>query len=281
IASEPNKKARKTATQAAAPPAGRVGLGGIFAAAALAAVVAAGVGLGRARPPPPGARGARGAGRAAGGPAGPGRPARGAGAPGGACGDANGGGASCVGVSTYAASDEEARAQAMDAALEAAAARVGTGVADSNWQRLVAAVYAPARQQGLEPNAAATRGQAGRSAVAAALRKTAAGVPAQPAAAYWERFEAAPGAKGTRTLAFVRIASAAAELPGLATPYRVLQAPPNSLGDAKVWTPSPGLAWRAPTLRGGAELASVDGGPLRDAGLTAGDIVVEVEGKPV
>src|SRR5262249_57196768 len=51
--------------------------------------------------------------------------------------------------------------------------------------------------------------------------------------------------------------------------------------DAKLWTLSPGLAWRDPSLRGGAELASIAAGPLRDAGLGAGDIVVEVEGKPV
>jgi len=275
------KKRKTVPAPAARPPAGRTGIGPILVAAALAAVIAAGVVVGWT------ALRARHA-EVAGAPVGDLLARSVAARPSwitssatayGACGDAAAG-VSCVGVSTYAATDATARTEAMDAALEAAVSRVGAGVPDAGWQRLVASVYGPARQQGLA-EATGSGAQAGRNAVAAALRKTAAGVPAQPAAEYWERYAALPGASGNRTLSFVRIDLSAAELAALAARYTALEPAPKALGDAHAWTLFPGLAWRDGALRGGAELASVVSGPLRDAGLSAGDIVVEVEGKPV
>jgi DNA-directed RNA polymerase subunit RPC12/RpoP len=113
-----------------------------------------------------------------------------------------------------------------------------------------------------------------RRAVADALRATAPVVLAQPAAEYSERYRA-PG--GERILTFVRYDVAPSEIDALRARYT---ATTEVLG-ARAWTVFPALAWRAGSLRGGAQLVAVGDGPLRAAGLAPQDIILEVEGRPI
>jgi anti-anti-sigma regulatory factor len=278
IAGEKKRKAAAPAPASAAPVAAtRVGFAPILVAAALAALVAAGVVVGWTLLRDRGAA-------IAGGPvgrllarSGEARPAWiGASATSyGSCGDAPGGAAVCVGISSYAATPEDARREASEAALEAAAWRASASIGDPTWKRLVAAAAAPARERALAETGGA-HARDGRRAVVTALRQTGARLPAQVAADYWERYEAAPGSADTRTLAFARYDLSAADLAALAQPYGAVE----KADGLAATTLFPGLAWRDPALRAGAVLLAVEGGPLRAAGLGPGDAILEVEGKP-
>ncbi len=170
-------------------------------------------------------------------------------------------GASCTGVSSLTTSVAEGRGEAIDAALEAGAEQASASL-PSPVRELVAPLYGPARQKALAGPEITRDAIEGRHAVAELVRASST-EPAPVTEEYWERYE-----RGTRV--WVRVAAARA---------RAIE-PASALGATATAIP-PSLAWRYPTLRGGALLVAIDEGPLRDAGLTRGDIVLEVEGAQV
>src|SRR5262249_54867872 len=105
---------------------------------------------------------------------------------------------------------------------------------------------------------------------AEAVRKTGA-VPAQPSAAYVEEYE------GGKVVAFVKIDPGGREVAALGERW---QAARDVLG-ARAVDAYPGLAWRWPDVTAGAFLDGVGPGPLRDVGVSAHDVVLEVDGKRV
>jgi anti-anti-sigma regulatory factor len=258
---KPVLPAGPTGPQAAAPP--RSALGTVLVASAAAAVVAIAVVVGWGVLARPAARTAASATGALVERSAAARPAWiGAMEPGyAACADG-----ACVAASTQAADLDEARRQAVDAALEALAEWAGLSpeLAPARDQ------YRAARQRALGGQALGREALEGRRAVAEALRATAPLAPARPAAEYWERYEGG-------TVAFVRFEVAEAVVAAIRAAYTDAAA---ALG-ARAVTLFPGMAWRHPGLRAGALLVAAEPGPLRDAGLAAGDIVLEVEGRPV
>jgi len=169
----------------------------------------------------------------------------------------------CVAVSALADGTDAARREALDAAVEEMAHDVALRRA-----RTQVDVYAPQRQQLLGAPGAEARDR--RRRVADAIRRTGA-VPPQPSATYLEEYE------GGKTVAFVKLDLGARELAALGERY---QTPKDVLGASAV-TAFPGLAWRWRDVTAGAFLDSVGPGALRDAGVSARDVVVEVDGKRI
>jgi anti-anti-sigma regulatory factor/DNA-directed RNA polymerase subunit RPC12/RpoP len=170
---------------------------------------------------------------------------------------------SCVAVSGLADDEAAGRAEALDAAVEHFAHNVALRSAKAQVD-----VLAAQRQRLLGAPGAET--QARRHRIAEAVRRTGA-APAQPSATYVEEYE------GKKTIVFVKIDPGARELASLAERW---QAARDVLG-ARAVTAYPGLAWRWPDVVEGAFLDSVGPGPLRDAGVSPHDVVLEVDGKRI
>jgi hypothetical protein len=102
------------------------------------------------------------------------------------------------------------------------------------------------------------------------VRKTGA-APAQPSATYVEEYE------GKKTVVFVKIDPGAREMAALAERWQTAR---DVLG-ARAVTVYPGLAWRWPDVVEGAFLDGVGPGPLRDVGVSAHDVVLEVDAKRI
>lgn len=197
---------------------------------------------------------------------------------------------SCVGVSSYAATEEDAREEAKDAALEAMANAIGLRITDRDWQVNVASVFGESRQLKLaafdklakDPDdskyeRARRDVLEGRKAVAASLKKTGAGaVPSAPANQYWERFES-PGGEGFKYLIFVEYAVAADSVKRLVDTYSMKH---EALGATAV-TVFPGIGWRYPDVETGAAIIKLDMGDLKSIGLAEEYVVLEVQNRQI
>jgi anti-anti-sigma regulatory factor len=201
-----------------------------------------------------------------------------------------GGGMACVGVSSYADTPEESRAEATDAALEEFANQVGLKIDDPTFGNVVRTLYGNSRQVALSTFEAA-KGDSdgakydrarrivreGRSAVAAALRKTGgAAVPAQPSAEHAEEYAAIVG-DGSRFLSFVQFKFSTDQIKTLRARY---SAPSEALG-AKALTVFPGVAWRYAGITDGAILSAVGEGVIKNVGLSAQCVVLKVQDRVV
>jgi anti-anti-sigma regulatory factor len=192
------------------------------------------------------------------------------------CTDAEGGGMSCVGVSSPAPSQEDADEEAKEAALEAIANGLAVRMRDEKFDRM-AGIWAQTRQARTaeyekDPSSAKARRAVrdGRKAVAALLLATAgAAVPAAPTGKYWEEYTSG-GAK--QYLAFAQYTLSASEVQGLAEQYKRTS---SALG-VTVATVYPMVAWRYPEVTKGAVVVGTEKGPLQDMGLSSGFVLLGV-----
>jgi len=189
----------------------------------------------------------------------------------------DGGGISCVGVSTLSPSQEDAEDEASDAAVEAIAFELGTRVTDKAWQAVIPAMYLPARDaklaalnRDLQSTAARRDVREGRRAVAHALR----GVESNAAGRYWEAFDARDG---RRTVAFVQVKLGAADAKKLIDGYSKRE----STDGATTVAFFPGLAWKFPKLDHGAVVVSLEAGAVQELGVAEKYIVLAVDGRDV
>jgi anti-anti-sigma regulatory factor len=197
---------------------------------------------------------------------------------------------SCVGVSSFAETQDDARAQATNAALEELTNGVGLKISDPEFGRYVLTLYGDARRTVLsqfdnarsDPDGArfdrARRFVSeGRDNVVAALRKSGgASVPAQAAAEYWEEYDAITGG-GSRFLVYVQYSLNKDQVDKLISLYST---PAQALG-AKVLTVFPGLAWRYPDVSEGAILVALGEGPVRARGVPVQGVVLSVRDRQV
>lgn len=199
-----------------------------------------------------------------------------------ACSDAPDGGLSCVGSSTLSARQDDAEDEAADAAYEALANAIAVRIADPRWQAAVPAVYAASRSAKLDsldraPDLTTARRDVreARHAVALALRASGgSAVPATPTGRYWEARE---HAAGRRYLAFAQLAIGATDLAKLGEIYA---RPATALG-ATVLPVFPLVAWSHPRIERGAIVSALASGPLQQAGIAEGYIVLSVAGRDV
>ncbi len=195
---------------------------------------------------------------------------------------------SCVGISSFAATEEDAREEAKEAALEAISHAVGLQITDSDWQSTVGKIYADARQTRLAEldkakgdsddkryDIARRAVREGRNAVAESLSKTGgAAVPTNPTDAYWEAYEAG---SGSRFLAFVQYQLPKEQVERLLETYSKQH---DALG-ASATTVFPGIAWRFGDIHTGALLTNLDSGDLKAIGLAEGYIITSVQDRQI
>ncbi|HLU68045.1 MAG TPA: hypothetical protein VKZ63_17295, partial [Kofleriaceae bacterium] len=195
----------------------------------------------------------------------------------------------CVGVSSYNPSREEARLEAVNAALEELVNTIGVRTTDPQFVGEVRPLYDSARAEAhkkldstraaprsAEHTAALDQVRAARLAVAEALAATGgAAAPTQQAAWFWEEYET-PDGKGTEFLVYVRFDVGADALKALTDEY----ARPVDVLGGKVVTLFPGLAWSAPDLRQGAVVLE-SRGALAQLGAGERSVITAVDGQPV
>jgi anti-anti-sigma regulatory factor len=200
------------------------------------------------------------------------------------------GGITCVGISSYTSTQEEARGEAVDAALEEMTNSLALKIGDPHFRQHVVALYGDARQMALsqydqardDPDGAAyDRARRivgeGRKNVAAALRKSGgAATPTQPVAEYWEEYEAIVG-DGSRFLVFVQFRLQPAPMKTLVERYSAMA----EAQGAKALTYFPAVAWRYSDVAEGAILVNLGPGVLREMGLAAQYIVLSVRDRAV
>ena len=191
-------------------------------------------------------------------------------------------GISCVGISTLSARQDDAEDEAADAAYDAVANAIAVRIADAKWKAAVPAIYAASRGAKLDTldrapdNTSARRDvREARHAVAVALRASGgSAVPATPTGRYWEEVESG---SGKRYLSFAQVTMGATELAKLVDAYTVST---TSLG-ATVVPAFPLVAWRYPKVERGAIVTALASGPLQQAGVAEGYIVLSISGRDV
>jgi anti-anti-sigma regulatory factor len=196
---------------------------------------------------------------------------------------------SCVGISSYHGSREDARLEAVNAALEEAVNSIGLKIRSAAFDRGVRGVYDEQRARAFkeleatraEPRSdeharAVEAARVARRAVAEALAATGgSAAPAQQAAWFWEEYDALHG-EGTEFLVFVRFDIGADALSALVEEY---SNPVEVLGGEAI-TVFPGLAWQLPDLRQGA-LVVASQGELARLGASERSVITAVDGEPV
>ena len=208
------------------------------------------------------------------------------------CSDEKGGGLTCVGVSTYADTKEDATIEATEAALEALTNAVDQKVGnDPLFGQQVRKIYSENRQRALADfenargNDDATtydstrkRVRDGRHNVTAALRKTGATfVPTQPADQYWEEYEPLVGT-GSRFLVFVKYSFSPDVTKKLVERY----SRPVLAEGARVLTVFPAVAWRFPEVTNGAVIvATTPEGAVGQIGLQPQYVVLMVKNQVI
>ena len=195
----------------------------------------------------------------------------------------------CVGVSSYLASRDEARLEAMNAALEEMANTIGLKIKTRSFEEVIRPMFGSARADALRALDGTRSTPAGdaykrvvevvrtaRQAAADSLPLTGgSAAPVQQTDWYWEEYNRADG-KGTEFLVFVRFDLNTDGLRTLVREYSSITDVMNS----KVMTWFPGLSWRHPDVKRGA-LVLESAGPLKTYGVERGDIVLAVSGEPV
>jgi anti-anti-sigma regulatory factor len=196
---------------------------------------------------------------------------------------------SCVGISSYLKSREDARLEAVNAALDEMVVSIGLQIGDQQFAETVRPAYEDSRSKvlkQLEATGAAPLSEehlraretvrAARRGVAEVLSTTGgSAAPAQQAAWFWEEYDAVDG-DGTEFLVFVRFDIQADAKGVLMDEY---SKPAEALGGVVV-TAFPGLAWRVPGLQHGALVIEAKGA-LADLGITELSIITELDGEPV
>lgn len=204
-------------------------------------------------------------------------------------------GASCFGVSSYQANQEDARAEAKEAALEALVHQVGLKIKDPAWQATVQNIYGEARLQKLSTydrlRSEAMKGtfdrgeydrahrgvRKARTSVVNAFKNTGGALfPTAATDEYWEEYKDAGGA-GTRFLVFVKYDLTKDQLDRLVDRYSTKA----EAGGAQAVTMYPGVAWRHDNATQGAIVVGLAEGRLRDSGLPPDAIILEVQERPV
>jgi anti-anti-sigma regulatory factor len=199
---------------------------------------------------------------------------------------------SCFGVSSYLSNQEDARAEAKEAALEAVIDSVGLKIDDPAWDGSVRKLYGEARQQKLaafdKVRAEALKGgsydrseydrahrsvRSSRTAVVNAFKATA---DSLFPTAVTDEYEDA-GGSGSRFLMFVQYKIDPAQAKRLVARYSDRE---SALG-AVVVTAFPGIAWRYANVESGAMIIALEAGKLRDRGMASESIVLEVQEVPI
>jgi hypothetical protein len=199
-----------------------------------------------------------------------------------ACTDTAEKGISCVGISTLSARQDDADDESTDAAYEAVANAIAVRITDAKWKAAVPAIYASSRSAKLDnldraPDLTSARRDVreARHAVAVALRASGgSAVPATPTGRYWEELD---GGSGKRYLSFAQITIGATELQKLVDGYT---ASGTALG-ATVVPAFPLVAWRYPKVERGAIVTALASGPMQQAGVAEGYVVLSISGRDV
>jgi hypothetical protein len=197
------------------------------------------------------------------------------------CTDA-GKGISCIGISTLSGRQDDADDEAADAAYEAVANAIAVRITDAKWKASVPAIYSASRGSKLDaldrsPDLTSARRDVreARHAVAVALRASGgSAVPAAPTGRYWEEYE---GDSGKRYLSFAQITLGATELQKLVDGYTQTA---SGLG-ATVVPAFPLVGWRYPKVERGAVVTALSSGPLQQAGIAEGYIILGISGRDV
>ena len=197
-------------------------------------------------------------------------------------------GLACIGISSHATSEADARDEAQNAALEAVVHGLGPRITHPAWPRNVGAIFGEMRQARLSLLAEQTDHTSmqydrafrtvrdSRRAVTAALRKSAGkAMPATPSGQYWERYEAPRG--GYRYLVFIKYDITGDQLDKLIEVY----SRPATAGGAQVMTAFPGIAWRYSDVATGAVITEIGDGLLKDMGLAEQYIVLSVQDRVI
>ncbi|MBA3502743.1 MAG: hypothetical protein M4D80_26270 [Myxococcota bacterium] len=199
-----------------------------------------------------------------------------------ACTDTPDKGISCVGISTLSARQDDADDESTDAAYEAVANAIAVRMTDAKWKAAVPAIYASSRSAKLDnldraPDLTSARRDVreARHAVAVALRASGgSAIPATPTGRYWEELD---GGSGKRYLSFAQITIGATELAKLVDAYT---ASGSALG-ATVVPAFPLVAWRYPKVERGAIVTALASGPIQQAGVAEGYVVLSISGRDV
>ncbi len=196
-------------------------------------------------------------------------------APGAAYCSEDGGGVSCVGVSTISPSQEDAEDEASDAAVEAIAFELGKRITDKEWLATIPPIYTATRDAklaALARDAQSTQARRdvrdGRRAVAHALST----VNPTPAGRYWEAFD---GRDGRRFIAFVQVKLAGSDAQKLLESYTKRA---SALGATAV-TFFPELAWKFPKVSRGAVIVGLASGTLQELGVAEHSVVLRIDGR--
>ena len=190
----------------------------------------------------------------------------------------------CVGVSPYRRTKEEAAADANDAALEELVNAVGLKITEPLLRDGVLPGYSEARTRALSALQAVDtdRASAGYAAADDVVRKArkrvvevlhASGGPAVPARRsdwYWEEY-ATDKAGGTEFLVFVRYDVSLDAVKALVERYSAATA----INGAAVVTAFPGLAWQYTDFAGGAMVEKL-GGPLAAPAFAVQQLITAV-----
>lgn len=190
----------------------------------------------------------------------------------------------CVGVSPYRRTKEEAASDANDAALEELVNAIGLKISDPFLRDGVLPGCSEARAKALSALQAVDTDRAGAAYAAAddVVRKArrrvvevlrasgGAAVPARRTDWYWEEYAVAKGS-GTEFLAFVRYDVSLDAVKALVDKYSAATA----INGASVVTAFPGLAWQYADFAGGA-MVSKPGGPLAGPGFAAQQLITAV-----
>jgi hypothetical protein len=193
----------------------------------------------------------------------------------------------CVGVSSYTLTKDQANQEANDAALEALTNAIDQKIGnDPGFAQSVRRIYSANRDRMLGDLEAAWNGEDqaqfdtavkrvsdGRSNVAKALHKTASTyIPAQPTEQYWEEYEPLIGT-GSRFMVASRFTIPNDTMAKLADRY----AKGTMVEGANVATVFPAVAWRFPDIQDGAVLlATSPSGTIGRMGLQAQYVVLQV-----
>ena len=199
-------------------------------------------------------------------------------------------GVACVGVSSYADTQEDARVEAQEAALEAVIAEVGKKIDDDNWAQNVLAIYEQARRSKLEEfdkaataqnvekyDAAKREVREGRTATVESFKKTGGAlVPTQPTDEYWEEY-ASVASKSSKFLVFVEYRVQPAQIERLIEKYSKA----DEARGATVVTVFPAVAWRHPDVTEGAVLVKPPQGDMKALGLAEKYIVTSIRDRVI
>jgi hypothetical protein len=195
----------------------------------------------------------------------------------------------CVGVSPYRATRNEAVVDANDAALEELVNTIGLKITDAHFKEKVLPRYSETRAkalatlQAMDVDRTTKEYAAANDVVRAARKRTVeilqasggAAVPAQRSDWYWEEYAVEKGT-GTEVLVFVRYDVSADAIRALVDRYTGTV----TVDGTTAVTAFPSLAWQATDFTGGAMLTKV-GKPLATAGVSAGQVVMSVNGQKV